>query len=74
LLIDEILAVGDSSFQAKCFKRMEEFKASENVTTVFVSHSLGVVESFCTRVIYLNHHKILFDGDPHEAIKKYSGN
>ncbi len=72
LLVDEILAVGDADFQAKCFKRMEEFKAAENITTVFVSHALGQVESFCTRVIYLNHHEILFDGDPTEAVKKYS--
>jgi len=72
LLVDEILAVGDSDFQAKCFKRMEEFKAAENITTVFVSHSLGQVESFCNRVIYLNHHQILFDGDPKTAVQKYS--
>lgn len=71
LLVDEILAVGDTDFQAKCFKKMEEFKAAENVTTVFVSHSLGQVESFCTRVIYLNHHQIIFDGNPKTAIEKY---
>jgi ABC-2 type transport system ATP-binding protein len=71
LLVDEILAVGDADFQTKCFKRMEEFKAAENITTVFVSHALGQVESFCTRVIYLNHHQILFDGDPSQAIQKY---
>lgn len=74
LLVDEILAVGDTDFQAKCFKKMEEFKASEHITTVFVSHSLGQVESFCTRVIYLNHHQILFDGDPKTAIQKYITN
>jgi ABC-type polysaccharide/polyol phosphate transport system ATPase subunit len=72
LLVDEILAVGDADFQAKCFKRMEEFKAAENITTVFVSHALGQVEKFCERVIYLNHHQILFDGNPKIAIQKYS--
>lgn len=72
LLVDEILAVGDADFQAKCFKRMEEFKASENVTTVFVSHSLGQVEKFCTRCLYLNDHHIQFDGPPAEAILRYS--
>ncbi len=71
LLVDEILAVGDSDFQAKCFKRMEEFKAAENVTTVFVSHALGQVQSFCTRVIYLNHHRIISDGLPVNIIKQY---
>ena len=72
LLVDEILAVGDTDFQAKCFKRMEEFKAAEHITTVFVSHTLAQVESFCTRVIYLNQHKILFDGNPTQSIQKYS--
>jgi len=72
LLVDEILAVGDADFQAKCFKRMEEFKAAEHITTVFVSHSLGQVEKFCERVIYLNHHQIQYDGDPKTAIEKYS--
>ena len=72
LLVDEILAVGDSDFQAKCFRRMEEFKAAENITTVFVSHALGQVETFCDRVIYLNHSKILFDGNPKTAIEKYT--
>jgi len=43
----------------------------ENITTIFVSHSLSQVESFCTRVIYLNHSKILYDGDPKIAIEKY---
>lgn len=71
LLVDEILAVGDTDFQAKCFKKMEEFKKSENITTVFVSHSLAQVESFCSRVIYLNQHQILFDGNPKKAVEKY---
>lgn len=71
LLVDEILAVGDTDFQAKCFKRMEEFKKSENITTVFVSHSLAQVESFCSRVIYLNQHQILYDGNPKKAVEKY---
>lgn len=72
LLVDEILAVGDSDFQAKCFARMEEFKKSKDVTIIFVSHSLSQVESFCKRTIYLNHHQILFDGDQKEAIEKYT--
>ena len=71
LLVDEILAVGDTDFQAKCFKRMEDFKKSENITTVFVSHALAQVETFCSRVIYLNHHQIIFDGNPKKAVEKY---
>lgn len=74
LLVDEILAVGDPQFQKKCFARMEEFKKSKDVTIVFVSHNLKQVESFCERVIYLSHAKILSDGNPKTAIEKYSSN
>jgi len=72
LLVDEILAVGDQSFQNKCFKRMEEFKKSKDVTIIFVSHSLGQVEKFCTRSIYINNHHVQYDGTPTTANKKYN--
>ena len=71
LIVDEILAVGDQAFQEKCFTKMEEFKKSQDVTIIFVSHGLGQVESFCTRAIYINNHQIQFDGSPKLAIKKY---
>ncbi len=70
LLIDEILAVGDTAFQAKCIKKMEEFK-KEGVTTLFISHSMESVKSFCSRVIYLKEGKVEYDGDVEEGIKKY---
>jgi ABC-type polysaccharide/polyol phosphate transport system ATPase subunit len=70
LLIDEILSVGDTAFQAKCIKKMEEFKKL-GVTTLFVSHSLEAVKSFCKRVIYLKEGRVEFDGDVEEGIKKY---
>ena len=71
LLVDEILAVGDSKFQEKCFKKMEEYKRDSNITIVFVSHNLKQVENFCTRVLYLNDHKILLEGSSKQVIKKY---
>jgi len=70
LIVDEILAVGDTQFQAKCFAKMEEFK-KQGVTIIFVSHSLDQVEKFCTRVIYLNKHHIIIDDIPTKAIAKY---
>jgi len=71
LLVDEILAVGDTVFQKKCFDRMEEFKKSKDVTIIFVSHSLNQIETFCSHVIYLNHHQIQYRGNPKETTKKY---
>jgi ABC-type polysaccharide/polyol phosphate transport system ATPase subunit len=71
LIVDEILAVGDSSFQAKCFAKMEEFK-NRGVTIIFVSHSLGQVEKFCSRAIYINQHQIQYDGGTTIATQKYS--
>jgi ABC-type polysaccharide/polyol phosphate transport system ATPase subunit len=70
LLIDEILAVGDTAFQAKCIKKMEEFKKL-GVTTIFVSHSLEAVKQFCSRVLYLKEGKIEYDGKVEEGIKRY---
>ena len=72
LIVDEILAVGDQSFQKKCFKKMEEFKNLKDVTIIFVSHSLGQVNDFCTRAIYINNHQIQYDGKPDVANKKYT--
>ena len=71
LIVDEILAVGDTSFQEKCFAKMEEFKKSKDITIIFVSHNLNQVKNFCTRIIYLNHHHIQYDGDTKKAIEKY---
>lgn len=70
LLIDEILAVGDTAFQIKCIKKMEKFKKL-GVTTIFVSHALETVKQFCSRVIYLKEGKVEFDGEVEEGIHKY---
>ncbi|MFA5828054.1 MAG: ABC transporter ATP-binding protein [Candidatus Shapirobacteria bacterium] len=70
LIVDEILAVGDSAFQEKCFQKMEEFKA-KGVTILFVSHSMTQVQSFCSRVIYLNHSKLVDQGTPEKIIERY---
>ena len=62
LLIDEILSVGDEHFQEKCFKKLEELK-EEGKTIVFVTHSLGSVERFCTRAVWLHKGEIKLDGN-----------
>ncbi len=70
LLVDEILAVGDSAFQKKCFQKMNEFK-ERNITIIYISHSMMQVKEFCNRVIYLKGGKIAFDGETKIGIKKY---
>ncbi|MEG1705447.1 MAG: ATP-binding cassette domain-containing protein [Clostridia bacterium] len=70
LLIDEILAVGDSHFQAKCLAKMKELK-EKNVTMVFVSHSMGTVKEFCSRAIWLYNGEVRLDGDTETVSNEY---
>lgn len=65
LLIDEILAVGDANFQAKCFNRLREIKA-KGTTIVIVSHSLGQIEQICERSIWIHEGYIREEGSPRE--------
>lgn len=71
LLIDEILAVGDLSFQEKCMKKMNEFKQNGS-TIIFVSHSMEAIKNFCTRVIYLKEGKIIWDGEVGKGVEMYT--
>lgn len=71
LLIDEILAVGDTEFQNKCFAKMEEFKKSKDITIILVSHDINKVKSFCSKVIYLDNHKIQAFGNSINVCQKY---
>ena len=66
LLIDEILAVGDVNFQAKCFNRLREIKA-EGTTIVIVSHSLGQIEQICDRSIWIQDGLIKAEGIPYDV-------
>ena len=70
LLVDEILAVGDTHFQAKCFDRLEEFRR-QGTTFVIVSHALADVRALCDRVIWLAGGKIMMQGKPDEVIAAY---
>lgn len=71
LLVDEILAVGDDAFQQKCIKRMEEFRNSKQVTVIFVSHAMDIISTFCNRAIYINHSKLIADGESELVCQKY---
>ena len=70
LLIDEILAVGDAAFQAKCFNKLREIKAN-GTTIVIVSHSLGQIEQICGRSLWIHEGKIQAEGVPREIHLKY---
>jgi lipopolysaccharide transport system ATP-binding protein len=70
ILVDEALAVGDSSFQHKCFKRLAEFRA-HGVTTLLVTHRLDLIPQLCGRGILLDGGRIAFDGPPGQAVARY---
>lgn len=70
LLVDEILAVGDVNFQAKCFNRMREIKA-EGTTIVIVSHSLSQIEQICERSIWIDEGIIREEGLPSKVDEDY---
>lgn len=71
LLIDEILAVGDGQFQAKCHDRLEEFRR-QGATIVIVSHALAEVRRLCDRVVWLEGGKIAMQGEPEAVIEAYA--
>jgi ABC-2 type transport system ATP-binding protein len=63
LLVDEVLAVGDEAFQKKCLAKIAEFRA-QGRTILFVTHSLGMIEDMCDRILVLENGKMIFDGEP----------
>ena len=71
LLIDEILAVGDASFQAKCFQKLQEIK-SRGTTIVIVSHSLNQIEQICNRSIWIDEGLIRMEGTPRDIHPYYT--
>ncbi len=70
LLVDEVLAVGDWPFQAKCFERMDRF-CREGTTLVFVSHNMDVIKRMCPKTILLNKGGIEINGQTTQAIDTY---
>jgi len=70
LLVDEVLAVGDESFQRKCLEKINELR-SENVAVIIVSHNLGIIQELCDRTVLLDHGHLLHEGDPREGIRRF---
>ena len=70
LLIDEVLAVGDQDFQAKCTERIHQFKHAGK-TLVCVSHATGILEKLCDKGLWLDHGKVVREGKIGEVLAGY---
>lgn len=70
LIVDEALSVGDVFFQAKCYRKFEEFKA-EGKTILFVSHDLNSISKYCDRVVLLDHGRVVGTGTSKEMVDLY---
>jgi ABC-type polysaccharide/polyol phosphate transport system ATPase subunit len=71
IIVDEVLAVGDLAFQRKSFDRMESLIRNQGKTVLVVGHNLRQLERLCSRIIVLDKGRVLIDGDPAVASKKY---
>jgi lipopolysaccharide transport system ATP-binding protein len=73
LLVDEVLAVGDSEFQKKCLGKMGEV-SHEGLTVLFVSHNMAAIQQLCQRGMVLNDGKLIFQGAIEDAVRTYIQN
>ncbi len=71
LIVDEVLAVGDLAFQRKCFDRMEDTIKRQGKTVLLVSHNIRQVERLCTRVLMIDHGRVISDGLPKEVCEHF---
>lgn len=71
LIVDEALSVGDKNYREKCKKKVAEIMADEDVTLLFVTHSLTTAKDFCKKGLVLEKGAKLFEGDIDEAIEYY---
>jgi ABC-type polysaccharide/polyol phosphate transport system ATPase subunit len=70
LLLDEVLAVGDAAFQAKCFATFDRFR-DEGKTVVYVTHDVGAVRTFCDRAVLLREGNAEQVGPPDVVVDHY---
>jgi len=70
LLVDEVLAVGDESFQHKCNDRITRFR-EKGTTILMVSHNMAQIQSMCQRVAWLDHGKVITIDTPENAVNAY---
>ena len=70
LLVDEVLAVGDESFQRKCLERIRQFQ-HDGRTIVFVTHAADLVRRICDRAVVLDHGRVVAFGEPGAAVRTF---
>jgi lipopolysaccharide transport system ATP-binding protein len=71
LIVDEVLAVGDSDFQKKCLGKMGEVARQEGRTVLFVSHNMAAIQALCHRAILLQQGELLFAGHVESCAREY---
>ncbi len=72
LIIDEVLAVGDTEFQQKCLDKMDSITKEEGRTILFVSHNIEAVKQLCKKSIWLSKGKVQMTGDTTEVLNAYT--
>jgi lipopolysaccharide transport system ATP-binding protein len=71
LIVDEVLAVGDSSFQKKCIGKIQSIASDHHRTVIFVSHNMQAMEHLCTRILHLEQGRIVGYGPASAMIAEY---
>lgn len=71
LIVDEVLAVGDAEFQAKCLGKMKDVSERQGRTVLFVSHNMSAMRTLCSKGLYLRNGRIMDEGDINSVIEKY---
>jgi lipopolysaccharide transport system ATP-binding protein len=71
LVVDEVLAVGDAEFQAKCLGKMNEVSNTDGRTVLFVSHNMSAIKNLCSQSIYLDNGTVKYMGDTDKAVNLY---
>lgn len=72
LMVDEVLAVGDIAFQEKCLSKMDQLTQHQERTILFVSHSMGAIQSLCNRAILIENSNVHTEGATETVIKAYT--
>jgi ABC-type polysaccharide/polyol phosphate transport system ATPase subunit len=73
LLVDEVLAVGDLTFQQKCLERMDDFR-KRGKTMLIVSHDMRTIQAISNRILFLSAGRVLGDGTPDSIVSQYESN